>query len=141
MPKSWCGSRFHPEFVNVDFVSSSRYVRGYDLNKDVPFGDEVFDVVYHSHFVEHLQKQKALEFLNELPSCSQGRGHYTGGGSGLGANRTRLFRSVKRGLATAGKMRGELRLDDVGAKRSDGAWEEVFHLDNGWHDLQDVYAL
>jgi predicted SAM-dependent methyltransferase len=65
MPKSWCGSRFHPEFVNVDFVSSSRYVRGYDLNKDVPFGDEVFDVVYHSHFVEHLQKQKALEFLNE----------------------------------------------------------------------------
>jgi hypothetical protein len=96
--------------------------------------------VYHPHFVEHLQKQKALEFLNGRRVLKAG-GHYTGGGSGLGAYRTRLFRSVKRGLATAGKMRGELRLDDVGAQRSDGAWEEVFHLDNGWHDLQDVYAF
>jgi hypothetical protein len=37
-----CGSRVHPEFVNVDSVHSGACVLAYDLNKNLPFGDEVF---------------------------------------------------------------------------------------------------
>jgi predicted SAM-dependent methyltransferase len=60
-----CGSRSHPEFVNIDVVSSGPHVRVHDLNKGIPFPDDTFDIVYHSHLLEHLTKEKALDFLQE----------------------------------------------------------------------------
>jgi SAM-dependent methyltransferase len=60
-----CGSRFHPDWVNVDCVAADPSVLVYDLQKPLPFEDETFSAVYHSHVLEHLPRERALPFLKE----------------------------------------------------------------------------
>lgn len=60
-----CGSRFHPDWTNIDIVSSSPSVQEYDLRQGIPYPDSTFNVVYHSHLMEHLTKHEALDFLKE----------------------------------------------------------------------------
>lgn len=60
-----CGMCFHPEWTNVDLVSHSPSVLACDLTRGIPFGDEMFDAVYHSHVLEHLQPHDGGEMLKE----------------------------------------------------------------------------
>jgi predicted SAM-dependent methyltransferase len=60
-----CGSRFHPAWTNVDFVAADPAVLSHDLRQGVPFPDEEFDVVYHSHVLEHFTQPHARVFLRE----------------------------------------------------------------------------
>ncbi len=60
-----CGTRFHAGWTNVDFVSLDPGVTSHDLRSGIPFGDETFEVVYHSHLLEHFPKSAALSFLKE----------------------------------------------------------------------------
>lgn len=60
-----CGNKFHKEWINVDMVSNSPYVKEHNLLKGLPFVDNQFDVIYHSHLLEHLPKEKASDFLKE----------------------------------------------------------------------------
>jgi SAM-dependent methyltransferase len=60
-----CGSRFRPDWVNVDFVADSKYVIKHDLLSTLPFGDNSFDVVYSSHVLEHFSPVNAERFLSE----------------------------------------------------------------------------
>jgi predicted SAM-dependent methyltransferase len=60
-----CGSRYHPDWINIDIVPSPPYVRGYDLRKGIPLDNTSVDVVYHSNILEHLKKDTALSFLKE----------------------------------------------------------------------------
>ncbi len=90
-----CGTRMHATWNNVDFslyarlrrhailwgglrvaglLSPERYARlmaidpdiiVWDLRRGVPFPDLTFDVVYHSHLLEHLDRQDAAAFLRE----------------------------------------------------------------------------
>ena len=90
-----CGGRMHPEWNNIDFstlslltknmglakilrkanvLSERRFQRllktdpdiiRWDLRKGIPFEDNTFDVTYHSHFLEHLDKKTAPGFLKE----------------------------------------------------------------------------
>ncbi len=60
-----CGARFHPDWVNVDFVSSDPRVQRYDLRNGIPYPDGTFDVTYHSHVLEHFSKEAAGDFLRE----------------------------------------------------------------------------
>jgi predicted SAM-dependent methyltransferase len=60
-----CGSRFHPDWINVDFAATADSVLSHDLRLGVPFPDERFDVVYHSHLLEHFSRPFALSFLRE----------------------------------------------------------------------------
>jgi SAM-dependent methyltransferase len=58
-----CGERFHPEWVNLDLHPANPSVQEWDLQKDLPFPDGSFDVVYHSHVLEHFSKGEGLKFL------------------------------------------------------------------------------
>lgn len=60
-----CGSRYHPEWTNVDFTSTGEGVIAHNLAKGIPFLDGSFDVVYHSHVLEHFSKTAAEVFLRE----------------------------------------------------------------------------
>jgi len=60
-----CGSRFHKEWVNLDKHPNNPQVQKNDVRKGIPFSDNTFDVVYHSHLLEHLTKENALAFTNE----------------------------------------------------------------------------
>jgi SAM-dependent methyltransferase len=58
-----CGQRFHPEWVNLDLHPASHAVQFWDVQKDLPFPDGSFDVVYHSHVLEHFSKADGLRLL------------------------------------------------------------------------------
>jgi len=60
-----CGNRFHPDWVNVDFAARDDSVLSHDLRRGIPFPDEQFEVVYHSHLLEHFSRPFALSFLGE----------------------------------------------------------------------------
>jgi len=60
-----CGRRFHSAWTNLDFVSSFPSVRAHNLLEGVPYADESFDVVYHSHVLEHFAREAAPAFLKE----------------------------------------------------------------------------
>lgn len=60
-----CGSRYRADWVNVNFTSSGPGVIAANLREGIPFPDASFDVVYHSHFLEHIPKPIAGDFLKE----------------------------------------------------------------------------
>ena len=60
-----CGDRFHPDWVNLDLVSCHPAVRACDLRRGIPYPDASFDVVYHSHVLEHLSRAAGAGFLRE----------------------------------------------------------------------------
>lgn len=60
-----CGSHYHKDWINVDFVSSSEYVISHNLLKGIPFSTNSFDVVYHSHILEHFSKEDGYHFIRE----------------------------------------------------------------------------
>jgi SAM-dependent methyltransferase len=86
-----CGDQAHPEWTNVEFWPHClRYqaplvgrlfrrldagkthldgrgapVRFTDLRNGIPYADESFDVVYHSNFLEHLDRRDAEQLLRE----------------------------------------------------------------------------
>jgi len=60
-----CGSHFHPAWTNVDVASTSPHVIAHDIRKGLPFDGASFDVVYHSHVIEHLAQPDALSFMRE----------------------------------------------------------------------------
>lgn len=60
-----CGQRFHPDWVNIDGRSSHPSVLEWDLRKGIPHADNGFQVVYHSHVLEHFTRKDALGFLEE----------------------------------------------------------------------------
>ncbi len=60
-----CGATFHEDWINVDFVDHGGKVLAYDLRLGIPFADESFDVVYHSHVLEHMSKSWGEFFIAE----------------------------------------------------------------------------
>ncbi len=90
-----CGTRMDWTWNNLDFspyarlrhyphlavflhraglLSSQRYQRlsrvdpgviAWDLRRGIPFAENTFSVVYHSHFLEHLPRKAARTFLSE----------------------------------------------------------------------------
>lgn len=60
-----CGTRAHPEWNNLDFSSNNDHVTACNIVQGLPFADGVFDVVYSSHFLEHLSPADARSVVGE----------------------------------------------------------------------------
>ena len=60
-----CGNRFHPDWTNLDFHSTGPGVIAHNLLDGLPFADNTFDVVYHSHVIEHFTKKDAAALIKE----------------------------------------------------------------------------
>lgn len=60
-----CGRCYHPAWTNIDLVACGPGVRAYDLRRGLPYDDNSFDAVYHSHVLEHLTPEDAAEMLAE----------------------------------------------------------------------------
>lgn len=60
-----CGTHFHNDWTNLDFVSTGENVIAHDLLKGIPFKNKSFDVVYHSHVLEHFRKEDGAAFMKE----------------------------------------------------------------------------
>lgn len=60
-----CGSRFCYGWTNVDLASANQEIISYDITRGLPFSDLSFDLVYHSHVLEHLSKINACGLLKE----------------------------------------------------------------------------
>lgn len=60
-----CGSRHHPQWLNIDQWVPDSSIQGHDLGKGVPLADESVDVLYHSHVLEHFDRVAAAAFLDE----------------------------------------------------------------------------
>ena len=58
-----CGERFRRDWTNVDFRSRHAAVQAHDITKGLPFEAHSFDVVYHSHLLEHLRREQVAPFL------------------------------------------------------------------------------
>lgn len=60
-----CGSRFNRDWVNIDIQPMDNSITPYDILNGLSFDDDYFDVVYHSHIIEHIQKNKAQDFFDD----------------------------------------------------------------------------
>jgi predicted SAM-dependent methyltransferase len=60
-----CGNKYHPDWINVDFHSTGKGVIAHNLTEGLPFEDNSFDVVYHSHLLEHFPRRHTPVFLRE----------------------------------------------------------------------------
>ncbi len=60
-----CGSHFDKRWTNVDFISTGEGVIAHNILQGIPFDNNLFDVVYHSHVLEHFHKKDGEEFIKE----------------------------------------------------------------------------
>jgi predicted SAM-dependent methyltransferase len=60
-----CGNYYHKDWTNIDFVSKSKDVVAHNLLNGIPFPDYNFDVVYHSHVLEHFQQKDGEKLIQE----------------------------------------------------------------------------
>ena len=60
-----CGQRFHNAWTNIDLESTDPSVQQYDITKGLPFEDQQYDAVYHSHVLEHLDPADGDRLLED----------------------------------------------------------------------------
>lgn len=62
-----CGSHYSilSEWTNLDFNSTTENVIAHNLLHGIPFENESFDLVYHSHVLEHFSKEDGEKFIKE----------------------------------------------------------------------------
>jgi len=60
-----CGTRYIDTWTNVDFNKTGPGVIAYNFLLQIPFTDAEFDVVYHSHVLEHFSKEEGKNFIKE----------------------------------------------------------------------------
>jgi predicted SAM-dependent methyltransferase len=69
-----CGSRYLDGWMNLDISPVSPYVQACNLLNGIPFPDNTFEFVYHSHLLEHIPRSRSADILKECcrvlkPGC------------------------------------------------------------------------
>ena len=71
-----CGGAFVPnaDWLNLDYASNSSAVQRANLLGLLPLADATADLVYSSHFLEHIPREQVAPFLQECwrilkPGC------------------------------------------------------------------------
>ena len=60
-----CGQRFHSAWTNVDLEPIDPAIQQFDITKGLPFEDQQYDAVYHSHVLEHLDPSDGERLLSD----------------------------------------------------------------------------
>ncbi len=60
-----CGARYHPDWVNIDLSPANDHILQHDLRKPLPFDRDSFQVVYHSHVLEHFSREEGRHLMRE----------------------------------------------------------------------------
>ena len=62
-----CGYQYssEKEWTNLDFISTGEGVIAHNLLRGIPFNDNSFDLVYHSHVLEHFTKEDGEKMIAE----------------------------------------------------------------------------
>ncbi len=60
-----CGRHFHPAWRNLDVTSFDPAVESCDLRTGLPAPDSQYDMVYHSHVLEHLSPADGRALISE----------------------------------------------------------------------------
>jgi predicted SAM-dependent methyltransferase len=60
-----CGSRYRSGWTNIDQWGSDPAIVRHDLTRGIPLPDESAAVIYHSHVIEHFDRQGAQKLLRE----------------------------------------------------------------------------
>jgi predicted SAM-dependent methyltransferase len=61
-----CGGRYSEQWVNIDFHADSSHVRKVNILSGLPYDDASFEVVYCSHFLEHLSLDQVKFLMGEV---------------------------------------------------------------------------
>lgn len=74
-----CGVSFYRDYLNINFWESiaegilkdpngvtGTYLLNWDLRKGIPVGSETIEIVYHSHFLEHLNYPDGIKMIREI---------------------------------------------------------------------------
>ena len=64
-----CGSRHHPDWINIDVNGDGSSVHRWDLRCGLPLPNAVCDAIYSSHLIEHFDRAGAARFLDECRRC------------------------------------------------------------------------
>lgn len=60
-----CGDRFNIDWTNIDFNATEKKIIAHNLIEGIPFPNDTFDLVYHSHVLEHFTPKQAQTFTKE----------------------------------------------------------------------------
>jgi predicted SAM-dependent methyltransferase len=60
-----CGFAYHKDMTNIDFVSTAPEVQAHNLLQGIPFSDNSFEAVYHSHVLEHFLRKDGEKLISE----------------------------------------------------------------------------
>ncbi len=60
-----CGQRFHADWVNVDLKPQAENVLACNIMDGLPFDDNHFVAVYHSHVLEHLPPDQGKRLIED----------------------------------------------------------------------------
>lgn len=59
-----CGDTFGRDWINLDLFPKQG-IKKINVKKRLPFLNDSIDAIYHSHLLEHLERQQAKKFLSE----------------------------------------------------------------------------